>query len=245
MPNFALSAQLRQNFAPSTKYDILNEGRKITEVLNAYGAQSTRAFIELKAASPTVRNLVSNPNTELALLFIDITSFSVKTANMPASEIAKILDAYYAQILPIIYEFNGEVEKIIGDGIIAVFGAPFTPGTSQLQWLRTAEQCADKIGQARYSHTYSVKIALHYGKLMYYHNDKTTIDEFYAIGKPMTELFRLESEGIDKKITYYVNSAYDSHRKSHLSVLSNWWSQGLARPVNLKGVSFNQVIDLT
>lgn len=245
MPNFSLSAQLRHNFAPTTKYDILNEGRKITEVLNAYGAQSTRAFTELKAASPTVRELVNNPNTELAMLFIDITGFSLKTANMPAREIAKILDDYYAQVLPFIYEFNGEVEKIIGDGIIAVFGAPFTPGTSQYQWLRAAEQCADKIGRARYAHTYSVKIAIHYGKLMYYHNDKTTIDEFYAIGKPMTELFRLESEGIDKKITYYVNSAYDGHRKSHLSLLSNWWSQGSPRLVSLKGVDFNQVVDLS
>ena len=245
MPNFALSAQLRQNFAPSTKHEILNEGRRITEVLNSFGGQKTRALIELKAASPTIRGLVNNPNTELAMLFIDITSFSIKTANMSAREIAKILDEYYAEVLPVVYEFNGEVEKIIGDGIIAVFGAPFTPGTSQYQWLRAAEQCADKIGRARFTHAHSVKIALHYGKLMYYHNDKTTVDEFYAIGKPMTELFRLESEGLDKKITYYANSAYDNHRKSHLSVLNSWWSQGYPRPVSLKGVSFNSVIDLS
>ena len=244
MPNFALSAQLRQNFAPSSKQEILNEGRRITEVLNTFGSQKPRAFLELKAASPTIRELINNPNTELAMLFIDITSFSVKTANMSAREIAKILDAYYAEVLPIVYEFNGEVEKIIGDGIIAVFGAPFTPGTSQAQWLRAAEQCADKIGRNRYSHSHSVKIALHYGKLMYYHNDKTTVDEFYAIGKPMTELFRLESEGVDKKITYYVNSAYDTHRKSSLSVLPPWWNQGSPRPVNLKGVSFSNVVDL-
>ena len=146
--------------------------------------------------------------------------------------------------MPIIYEFNGEVEKIIGDGIIAVFGIPFTPGAYQHQWLRAAEQCADKIGRARYSHAYSVKMALHYGKLMYYHNEKTTVDEFYAIGQPMTELFRLEGEGIDKKISYYVNGGYDIHRKANLSVLDAWWKQGPARSVSLKGVSFTQVIDL-
>ena len=245
MPNFSLSAQLRQNFAPLTKSNIRNEGRFITEALNNYGTVSTRAFSELKAVSPTVRGLINNPNTELALLFIDITDFSVKTSAMQASAIAKILDVYYAEILPIIYEFDGEVEKIIGDGIIAVFGAPFTPGSHRAQWLKAAEQCADKIGRARYSQSYSVKIALHYGKLMYYHNDKTTIDEFYAIGKPMTELFRLEGEGVDKKITYYKNSDYDMHRQLGQSVLTTWWSQGPARAVNLKGVSFNQVIDLS
>ena len=243
MLNFSLSAQLRQNFAPATKSGILAEARAITSVLNQYGTQSTTAFNQLKAASSTVRRLVGNPNVELALLFIDITSFATKTANKPAYEIAAILDAYYAELLPIIYEFEGE--KIMGDGIVAVFGTPFTPGLYRHQWLQAAERCADKIGQARYNHPFSVKIAIHYGKLLYYHNDKTTIDEFYAIGQPMTELFRLEGEGIDKKITYYVNSEYDSHRKLNQSVLPSWWSQGSPRAVSLKGVMFNQVIDLT
>ena len=245
MPNFSLSAQLRQNFAPVSKSVARSEGRLITEALNAYGMQGSRAFTQLKAVSPAVNYLVNNPNVELAMLFIDITSFSLKTANMAAGSIAKILDDYYAELIPMIYEHDGEVEKIIGDGIIAVFGRPFTPGIHAHQWLQAAEKCADKIGQARYTHAYSVKIALHYGKLMYYRNDKTTVDEFYAIGQPMTELFRLEGEGIDKKISYYVNGRYDVHRVAGHSVLPPWWTQGLARPVSLKGVAFTQVKDLT
>ncbi|TGD77376.1 MULTISPECIES: adenylate/guanylate cyclase domain-containing protein [Hymenobacter] len=244
MPNFALSAELRQNFAPSTKSAMRQEGRVILESLNRYGVQNVRAFSELQAVSPTVRQLVTNPNVELAMLFIDITSFSTKTATMSAAQIATILDAYYAQVLPIIYEFDGEVEKIIGDGIIAVFGKPFTPGHSAYQWLQAAEQCAGKIGRARHSSPYSVKIALHYGKLLYYHNSKTTVDEFYAIGQPMTELFRLEGEGVDKEISYYVNGGYDLHRRAGLSVLDRWWLARAPRPVQLKGVAFTQVIDL-
>lgn len=244
MPNFALSAQLRQNFAPASKYNLRTEGRLITEALNKYGTQSTRAFSELKSISPAFNRLVINPNVELALLFIDITGFSVKTADMSPPMITRILDEYYAELLPMIYEHSGEVEKIMGDGIVAVFGAPFTQGSYNHQWIQAAEKCAEQIARARHSHTYSVKIAIHYGKLMYYHNNKTTIDEFYAIGKPMTELFRLESQGIDKHLTYYVNSGYDAHRKIGLSALTTWWKEQPARRVELKGVGFNQVIDL-
>ncbi|RZK45353.1 MAG: adenylate/guanylate cyclase domain-containing protein [Hymenobacter sp.] len=245
MPNFALSAQLRQNFAPISKTSLRQEARSITDVLGRYGTSSSLALTQLKAVSPAVRGLLNNPATELALLFIDLSNFSVKTAAMPANAIAAILDAYYAEVLPIVYEFDGEVEKIIGDGIIAVFGAPFTPGTHRAPWLKAAERCADKIGRARYTHTYSVKIALHYGKLVYYHNDKTTVDEFYAIGKPMTELFRLEGEGIDKKISYYASGEYDTHRRLGQSVLNpTWWVQEPARDVKLKGVDYKQVIDL-
>jgi class 3 adenylate cyclase len=244
MPNFAVSARLRENFAPSTKSGLLNEGRAITETLNLYGTTGTRSFSALQAVSPTVKALVGNPRVDLAMLFIDITSFSVKTAAMTAPAIARILDAYYAEVLPIIYECDGEVEKIIGDGIIAVFGRPFTPGTTRTEWLRAAERCAGKIGRGRYSHDFSVKIALHYGALMYYHNDKTTVDEFYAIGKPMTELFRLEGEGVDKRISYYVGAGYDQHRRGGYSTLDSWWQPSTPRAVNLKGVDYTQVIDL-
>jgi class 3 adenylate cyclase len=245
MPNFARSARLRQNYAPSYKTTLRDEGRLITESLNRYGTQGTLALNQLKAMSPSVSYLANNPNVELAMLFIDITDFSLKTANMAAPAIAKVLDAYYEEVMPAIYEYNGEVEKVMGDGIVAVFGPPFTPGTYAFEWLQAAERCADKIGQSRYRQSYTVKIALHYGKLMYYRNDNTTIDEFYAIGRPMTELFRLEGEGIDKKITYYVDSRYDTHRKAGHSILSTWWSQGSERSVSLKGVPFSRVIDLT
>lgn len=244
MPNFARSARLRQHYAPSNKTSLRDEGRLITESLNLYGTQGTLALNQLKAMSPSVSYLANNPNVELAMLFIDITDFSLKTASMTPPNIAKVLDAYYEEVIPVVYEYNGEVEKVMGDGIVAVFGRPFTPGTYTHEWLRAAENCANKIGQSRHGQPYSVKIALHYGKLMYYRNDNTTVDEFYAIGRPMTELFRLEGEGIDKRITYYVNSPYDIHRKAGLSVLPPWWSQSSPRSVSLKGVPFTQVIDL-
>ena len=52
------------------------------------------------------------------MLFIDISNFSTKTINYTPRQISKVLDEYYEQVMPAIYTYNGEVEKVMGDGIV-------------------------------------------------------------------------------------------------------------------------------
>ena len=215
----------------------------ILESLDRTGPQGTEAIRNLKLLSPIVNGLIANPKVSLALLFVDITSFSTYTSSLSSIEITAILDQYYQDVLPIIYKHNGEVEKIMGDGIVAVFGPPFTKGT-QKDLLNAAENCAAEMIMSRYSAKYPLKVALHYGNLVYYHNKNTSVDEFYALGKPMTELFRLESECINKHIGFFGNSDYHYHRIWGYSTLGTAWVQQLPRTVSLKGVDYNQVIDL-
>ena len=62
---------------------------------------------------------------DVALLFIDITSFSKTISGWSNGYIKNYLDDYYKRIIPIIYKNKGEIEKLMGDGIICVFGKPF------------------------------------------------------------------------------------------------------------------------
>ncbi|WP_192825176.1 adenylate/guanylate cyclase domain-containing protein [Rufibacter sp. LB8] len=235
-------AQLREQYAPQNRQDLKNEARAIFESLNRNGRESTKAFAAFKEVS-LVNRLIAKPDVELALLFIDMTDFSTKTSSLTASSIATILDKYYKDVLPIIYKYNGEVEKIIGDGIIAIFGYPFTTGSVK-ELFNKAEQCASEIIDIRKITTYPVKVAVHFGKMIYYHNKNTSVDEFYAIGKPMTELFRLESESKDCCINFFRNSHYDFHRKYFTSVLSPLWREKAVRKVTLKGVHYDTIVEL-
>ena len=50
--------------------------------------------------------------------------------SLSGEQIHDFLEKYYGHAIPTIYGGNGEIEKLIGDGIIAVFGAPFFPDTN-------------------------------------------------------------------------------------------------------------------
>lgn len=244
MPNILLSADLRQRYAPTEKTEIRAESKSILESLERTGLDSPQTITQLRIASPIVSNLIANPKQALSLLFIDITDFSTTTSSLTSMQITALLDQYYRDVLPIIYQHNGEVEKIMGDGIVAVFGPPFTVGTKR-SLLNSAEICASDIIFKRMGvQNGSVKVALHFGDLIYYQNRNVSVPEFYALGKPMTELFRLESESINNYISFFSGSDYHTHRRAGYSILSSYWVERAARAVALKGVSYNQVIDL-
>ncbi len=58
-----------------------------------------------------------------AILNVDIRSFSRMAARMQPREVVQLLSDYQAHIVPIIHKHGGTVDKFMGDGILASFGA--------------------------------------------------------------------------------------------------------------------------
>ncbi|MGI9465083.1 MAG: adenylate/guanylate cyclase domain-containing protein [Aestuariivirgaceae bacterium] len=60
---------------------------------------------------------------QAAILFVDIRGFTPMAAELDASEVVAILSAYEKRIVPIIQRNGGTIDKFLGDGIMATFGA--------------------------------------------------------------------------------------------------------------------------
>jgi class 3 adenylate cyclase len=61
---------------------------------------------------------------DLSVLFADLASFTTFTEQSPPAEVAGMLSAYYGLATPLISRrFGGEVEKFIGDAIMATFNS--------------------------------------------------------------------------------------------------------------------------
>lgn len=58
------------------------------------------------------------------VLFSDIRSFTTITESQPASETINLLNNYYSLMFEAISGYGGVVNQMLGDGIMAVFGAP-------------------------------------------------------------------------------------------------------------------------
>jgi class 3 adenylate cyclase len=60
----------------------------------------------------------------LSVLFADIRGFTAIADTLPPAQIIRMLRLYFRYMIPIIRKHGGTVNKLIGDGILAVFGDP-------------------------------------------------------------------------------------------------------------------------
>jgi adenylate cyclase len=67
---------------------------------------------------------VGGENKELTLMFTDIQNFTSLSENIDPQELMEYLSRYFQVITRIVIDSNGTVDKYIGDGMMAFWGAP-------------------------------------------------------------------------------------------------------------------------
>lgn len=72
----------------------------------------------------------ANPVT---ILNSDVRGFTALSAGMDPRDVMEMLNELFGACIPIIFKYNGTVDKYIGDGILAVFGSP-DPDPHGVQW---------------------------------------------------------------------------------------------------------------
>src|SRR4029078_9716834 len=60
---------------------------------------------------------------DISILFGDLAGFTTFSERSSPADVAAVLNAYWGKAAPLLTRFGGEVEKFIGDGIVATFNS--------------------------------------------------------------------------------------------------------------------------
>lgn len=133
---------------------------------------------------------------EAAIWFCDMRGFTELSDRTPPREVVAVLDAYFELVAAAVQEQGGEILKLIGDAMLAVFpldtaGASdgcrraLAAGLSALESVRAwREQSGLRV---------ELGIALHVGRVMYGNIGGRERLDFTVIGASVNEVCRVES----------------------------------------------------
>jgi adenylate cyclase len=96
----------------------LAERERLREALGTYVDPMVAEHILAEGTS------LAGEEVELTVMFTDIRDFTGFAERAPAAAVVASINALFARIVPVIHDHGGYVDKFIGDGLLAVFGAP-------------------------------------------------------------------------------------------------------------------------
>ena len=74
----------------------------------------------------------------VTILFSDIRGFTSMAESMQPDAIAQILTEYFSEMVEIIFEYGGTLDKFVGDSVMALWGAPIAHADDPDRALRAA-----------------------------------------------------------------------------------------------------------
>ena len=105
-----------------------------------------RKALERFLSSSIVERILANPNQislggenqKATILFTDIRSFTRMAEKMDPHQVVELLNEYFSEMTDLLFENGGTLDKYLGDGILAIFGAPIARPDDARRSVKTA-----------------------------------------------------------------------------------------------------------
>jgi adenylate cyclase len=169
--------------------------------------EKVRTTMSRNLPIPVVEMLMKNPEDwtpggtlqKVTVLFSDIRGFSTMSANMTPNETMDMVNEYFDELSKIIFEHQGTIDKFMGDGIMAIFGAPFSYGDDadravmtaidMIKRIRFLNETADERGRR----PFDIGIGINTGPAIAGNVGNLDRMNYTVIGEAVNTAFRLTS----------------------------------------------------
>jgi adenylate cyclase len=161
-------------------------------VTNLFGQHVSPAVVDRLLATAT------DPPSEMrrvCVLFLDIRGFTAMSRVRAAGATVALLNDFFADMIEIVDRHNGIINKFLGDGFLALFGAPLEDPKAAVHALAAARGMLDAVdawNKARPDNVLRVGIGIHIGDAVTGTVGSPQRKEYTVIGDTVNLAARLE-----------------------------------------------------
>jgi adenylate cyclase len=177
-----------------------------------------------------VKQMLENPesfklggvNQTITILFADIRGFTRISEHAPPEKIVSLLNRYFSAMTDIIFAHGGTLDKYLGDGLMALFGAPTATPEDASNALNAAVAMQRRVLSINLElHNegipeIGVGIGLHTGEVTVGYIGSERRSEYTAIGDAVNTASRLESNAQGGQILISDATAKAAHSRYKL-----------------------------
>ncbi len=174
----------------------LQERERLKNSLSLYVSESLTNEILSSGQMPELKG----ERRKITVLFADIRGFTTLSETMSPEAIVALLNEYFEKMLQAIFQHKGMLDKFLGDGLMALFGAPLDDPYQEEHAIRAALemqaalQDLRKDWQANKGVDLHVGIGIHTGVAVVGHIGSHKKMEYTAIGDTVNLASRLEAK---------------------------------------------------
>ncbi len=156
---------------------------------------------------------------EVTVLFSDVRGFTGLTERLSPLDLGQLLREYFHEMTVALFEERGTLDKFMGDGLMAIFGAPVPQPDGAVRAVRCAlrmlERLAGLNGRLPPDRLLSIRIGVNTGRVVAGNFGSPERLEFTVLGDAVNVASRLES--IAEAGTIYVGRATYDRTRSHFA----------------------------
>ncbi|MEQ8175517.1 MAG: adenylate/guanylate cyclase domain-containing protein [Syntrophomonadaceae bacterium] len=178
---------------------------------------------------------------EISILFSDIRGFTAYSEGRPAQEVVARLNEYFTAMTEIVFRYGGTLDKYLGDGLLAYFGAPVQLPDHSGQALAAAVEMLDTVerlnqdwedrGEAKMK----IGLGVHSGTVVVGNIGSPKRLEYTIIGENVNLASRLE--GLNKDLNKSL--VFSGETYALLQKLPAGWTTKYLGDVPVRGLKHN------
>jgi len=145
------------------------------------------------------RDKIEGERKQVTVMFCDMEGFTQLTERLGPEEAYNIMDRVYEILIHKVHEYEGTVNEMTGDGIMALFGAPVAVEDAPQRGIRSAlaihremAKFSDKLQAERQTPPIRMRIGIHTGLVVVGTLGNDLRVEFKAVGDTVNLASRME-----------------------------------------------------
>jgi adenylate cyclase len=183
----AVGMQLRRQFEASIAAATARD-----RITNLFGQHVSPQVVERLIAEGAS---TASDIRRVAVMFVDFRSFTAGARSRSPQDVVERLDGAFAVLVEILDRHGGIVNKFLGDGFLALFGAPFETAGSANHAVEAAREMLAAMDRVNQGNSWPLRlgIGIHFGEVVAGNIGSPRRKEYTVIGDTVNFAARLEA----------------------------------------------------